>query len=306
MKYLVTGGAGFIGSQLVDKLNGEVTVVDNLSTGRREFVNKKARFLQLDLSESYVINKLPNEKFDYIFHIAANADVRGGVKDTYVDIKNNILATYHLLEWMKKTGNDTIIFSSTAAVYGEVGKKSVSENSMDFKPISMYGMSKLASEKMLHVYHNNYGFKVNIFRFSNIIGPRNTHGVIRDLIVKLKEDKENVLLLGDGKQIKQYMDVDDCVRGMIDISLKYPMGFEIYNLSHPENTNVDKLAKIVFNEMGVNPKVIYTGNDRGWVGDIPISILNAIKINKLGWFPKMSSEDSIRRTVQYLLKSQDI
>jgi len=307
MKILITGGAGFIGSHLVAKLvnDHDIIVIDDLSTGRKEFIKEyldRIRFINSDIVN---INSMTLENPDIIFHLAANADVRGGTSDTYIDIEKNILTTHAILEFMKNRCKN-IIFTSSATIYGEMGNKLLGENDCDFNPISMYGMSKLAAEKMIHVYHDNYKINARIFRFGNIIGSRNTHGVIRDFVSALKQKPGELTILGDGAQIKQYLDVNDCIDAILSIGMEDFSGFEVFNIAHTELTRVFDLAKIVADEMNLHPVYIIKGGDRGWVGDVPITILDTKKITNLGWEPTISSEESIRKTVRYLMGEDNI
>lgn len=310
MKILVTGGAGFIGSHLVKRLielGHELTIIDNLSTGSKKFIDdnrdKIKRFINMDIQN--LRNHPIIEVQDIIYHLAANADVRGGTINTYKDIDENILGTHSLLEYIKNHNINNVIFTSSATIYGEMGYHKLKENECDFNPISMYGMSKLAAEKLIHVYHNNYGINAKIFRFNNITGPGNTHGVIRDFVSSLKKDSTCLKILGNGKQVKQYLDVEDCVEALLNVGMNSWSGFHVYNLAHYECTSVLQLAKIVIDEMKLNPKIIYSGGDRAWIGDVPITMLDIQKISDAGWKPTISTEESIRRTVRYLMKEGD-
>lgn len=306
MIILITGGAGFIGSHLVDKLidKHELTVIDDLSTGKIEFIEGYLDKIQFIKSDIVDINSITIKKPDVIFHLAANADVRGGVYNTYIDIEKNIIATHELLEFMKYNCKQ-IVFTSSATIYGESGYKKVSENQCDFNPISMYGMSKLSAEKMIHVYHNNYGINATIFRLGNISGPRNTHGVIRDFVSFLHKSPKELKILGNGNQTKQYLDVDDCTNALINIGIHKYNGYRVYNLAHQENLKVSKLAEIVIDEMKLHSKCKYSGGDRAWIGDVPFTVLDIKKIfREHRWLPTISTEESIRRTVRYLIENK--
>lgn len=295
MKYLITGGAGFIGSHLVTRLSKEdVTVID---VKRCELVPAHVKYISGDICKNYLI---PQEKYDYVYHLAANADVRGGRENTLIDIQNNLIGTYSILEYMRKTDNNKMIFSSSATIYGET-RKFVKENDEDFKPISLYGASKLAAEKYILAYCNNYGLKSWIFRFNNVTGPGNTHGVIKDFVYKLMRDPKKLEILGNGEQIKQYLHVHDCIDALTTIPLNNEPG--IYNLAHIEFIKVDDLARIVIDEMELDSvKFKYTGTDRGWIGDVPITILDSSKAQSTGWFPKIGLEVTIRETVRYIMR----
>ena len=285
---LVTGGAGFIGSHLVDKLKSvksyDVDVIDlKIGTDIRNIEN------------------ITNKTYDWIYHFAANADVRGGVDNTRVDLEHNIIGTHAILDYMRTHNCKKIIFTSSATVYGERKDIPTPEDAPDLKPISLYGASKLAAEKLICAYHHTFGTKAWIYRFGNIIGPRSVHGVIYDFVNKLKENPNELEILGDGNQTKQYLNVYDCLMGITygPIINNEPA---IYNLAHDEVIKVKDIAKIVIDEMKLEDvEITYTGDDRGWIGDVPVSILDNKKIKTYGWKPTISLEDSVRETVRCLL-----
>lgn len=314
MKYLVTGGAGFIGSNLVDKLlendNNNITVIDNLNTGRIEFIKDHLDKKRIDFINADIKNRgsYPKQSYDAVFHLSANADVRGGVHNTIVDLEENVIGTHIVLEFMRQEDIKDLIFASSSAVYGEHDIIPTPESVSDIKPISHYGASKLAAEAFVSSYCHTYGMKAWMFRFANVVGKRCTHGVIPDFLKKLKRDPHTLEILGDGNQEKSFFDVSDCVSGLIDVpKLDKNIVVESYNLANNETVKVKDLAAIVIDEMGLeNVKFVFTGGDRGWIGDVPVTILSIEKVRKLGWKPKVSGEESIRRTVRYHLKGEDI
>jgi len=310
MKYLVTGGAGFIGSNLVDTLmqqNPEkMTVLDNLRTGKATFLteqtNKKNfQFHNSDIKKS---SSFPNESYDWVFHLAANADIRGGLQNTKVDLEENVIGTHAVLEFMRKNDITKLVFASSSALYGETEVIPTPEDLPDIRPISFYGASKIAAEKFISSYCYTYGMQSWMFRFANVVGRRSTHGVIPDFVQKLQENPHNLEILGDGNQTKSYFDVSDCVTALIDIpKVDDKIVVEAYNLANDEAIKVKDLAPIVVDEMGLeNVTYTFTGGDRGWVGDVPITVLSFDKVKKLGWNTKISIEEAIRRTVRYLLE----
>jgi UDP-glucose 4-epimerase len=312
MKYLVTGGAGFIGSNLVDDLLGQkpekVVSVDNFRTGKRRFIesqmkNKNYKFINLDIKES---KSFPNESFDWIFHLAANADIRGGVKNTRVDLEENVIGTHSVLEFMRKKDIKNLVFASSSALYGETEIIPTPENLPNIEPISFYGASKIAAEHFITSYCYTYGMQSWMFRFANVVGKRSTHGVIPDFVNKLKNNPNELEILGNGLQTKSYFDVSDCVDGLINIpKTDDKIVAEAYNLANDETIKVKDLAPIVVDEMGLkNVKYRFTGGDRGWVGDVPITVLSFEKAKNLGWRTKISLEDAVRRTVRYLLDGE--
>jgi len=309
MKYLVTGGSGFIGSNLVDTLfkeNSEkIVVVDNLRTGEKKFIEehigkKNFQFINKDIKN---VESFPNESFDWIFHLAANADIRGGVKNTRVDLDENVIGTHSVLEFMRKQDIKKLVFASSSALYGETKVIPTPEDLPNIKPISFYGASKIAAEHFISSYCYTYGMQSWMFRFANVVGKRSTHGVVPDFVNKLKKIPYELEILGDGNQTKSYFDVSDCVAGLIDIpKLDKDVIVEAYNLANNETIKVKNLAPIVVDEMGLkNVKYKFTGGDRGWIGDVPITVLSFQKAKKLGWSTKISLEDAVRRTVRYLL-----
>lgn len=299
MKVLITGGIGFIGSHLVERLSNEhdITIIDNVKNGNISFLDKvdHIRLLEHDIGEPFKLQ----ENYDYIFHLAANADVRNGVKNPEKDIYSNILGTYHLLEAIKNKNPKKLIFTSSATIYGE-NYNYITEDNADFKPISIYGASKLSAEKLILAYANNFNLDFTIFRLSNIVGERNTHGIIRDFVSKLKKDPSKLEILGKGDQTKQYLYISDCIDGLVDIGLKNTKE-HIFNLACDKEFEVKEIADIVISEMGLkNVNKIFTNTERGWIGDVPFTLLDTSRIRSEGWLPKIDSEEGVRRTVRYL------
>jgi UDP-glucose 4-epimerase len=308
-KILITGGAGFIGSHVVDRLimtNNEVTVYDNLSSGRLSFIehNKKDpnfKFIKGDLLNISELEKACHNK-DIVFHIAANPDVRLGAVDTKVHFDQNIKATYNLLEAMRKNNVKNIAFTSTSTVYGEAAIIPTPENYGPLVPISLYGASKLACEALITSYSHTFDMHSWIFRFANIIGDRGTHGIIVDFIAKLQNNPEELEILGDGRQSKSYLHVKECVDAMIHSITNSNEEVNIFNIGSEDTTNPTRIGEIIVEEMGLSDvKFNYTGGSRGWKGDVPKMMLDTINIKKLGWQAKKQSEESVRDTVKSLL-----
>jgi UDP-glucose 4-epimerase len=306
MKHFITGGAGFIGSHLVDRLieNGEVTVFDNLSSGKKEFVNENAEFVEGDVKQLKQLTKAMKDH-DMVWHLSANPDVQRGTRETSLDLKENTIGTYNVLEAMRINAITNIAFSSSSTVYGEA-KMPTPEHYGPLKPISLYGASKLACEGLITAFSDCFDFKSWIFRFANIIGPRLTHGVIYDFIAKLQGSPNVLDILGDGRQAKSYLHVEECVNGMIHgVDKGVP---DIYNLGCEDVINVTRIADIVCKVMRLSPEYKYTGGDRGWKGDIPRAQLAVDKMRSLGWVAKRSSEQAVKETVESLvgkMKTQD-
>jgi len=308
-RILVTGGAGFIGSHVVDRLvrmGNKVTVFDNLSSGRLEFLEKSTddpgfRLIQGDLLDEKKIEEACRG-MDLVFHVAANPDVRLGAVDTKVHFDQNITATYNLLEAMRKNGVKDIAFTSTSTVYGEATVIPTPEDYGPLTPISLYGASKLASEALITSYSHTFDMQSWIFRFANIIGDRGTHGIIVDFIAKLRKNPAELEILGDGKQSKSYLHVRECVNAMMFAVSESDDEVNIFNIGSEDATNPTRIGEIIVEEMGLESvKFYYTGGSRGWKGDVPKMMLSVEKLKELGWSPEWESERSVRETVRSLL-----
>jgi UDP-glucose 4-epimerase len=310
MKCVVTGGAGFIGSHLVDALlaaGNEVTVVDNLSGGKREFLqphagNRRFRFVEADLSaEGFICEDFKGA--DTVFHLAANPDVRTGATDTKTPIRQNIMITYNVLESMRLNGVSRIAFTSTSTIYGEATVVPTPEDYGPLLPISLYGASKLSCEALISSYCHTFGMKAWIYRFANIVGDRGTHGVIYDFIRKLRADPKKLTILGDGRQSKSYLHISDCVEAMLFVVENAREQVNVYNIGSDDRFDVTGIARVVAGEMGLKDVAFeYTGGDRGWKGDVPYMALSIGKIKALGWKPAHDSEASVCLCVKQLLK----
>ncbi|MEM3370819.1 MAG: NAD-dependent epimerase/dehydratase family protein [Candidatus Woesearchaeota archaeon] len=313
MKYFVTGGAGFIGSHIVDKLlskRAQVVVYDNFRTGNIEFIKENIKNPNFKLIRGDILNLNTLTKAmkgsDFIFHLAANADVKGGINNTKVDLDINTIGTWNVLEAMRINGIKKIAFSSSAAVYGEPKVFPTPENA-ELIQTSLYGASKLAGEAMIEAYCNYYNMQAWIFRFTSWIGERYTHGVIFDFVKKLKKNQKELQILGDGSQKKSFLYIKDGVEGIFKGIESFKEKVNILNVGHEEYLTVNKVADIVISEMGLKKvKRRYTGGKRGWPGDSPFVHLDISKLRKAGWKPEVSIEEGIRRTVRYLTEHQDL
>lgn len=299
--YLVTGGAGFIGSHLVDRLinDNNVTVIDNLSSGKKEYINPKASFVKKDLLDLEGILS-DFEGIDTVFHIAANPDVKLSAVDTKIHFEQNIVATYNVLEAMRKKDVGKIVFTSSSTVYGRAPMPTP-ENYGPLIPESIYGASKLACEGLIYSYSHTFGFKSWIFRFANIIGERSNHGVIPDFIEKLKKNPLELEILGDGKQLKSYLYVGECIDQILFAFNNSNDIVNIFNIGSLDHISVAKIAELVSNKMRLNPKFRFTGGEVGWKGDIPRMLLSIDKLKALGYVPKYNSFDSVKKTIKELL-----
>lgn len=299
---LVTGGAGFIGSHIVDALLErwtEVFVYDNFSTGRPENTTDQVTYIHRDIKD-YAELKLTIRECDFVFHCAANADVRGGMHNTNIDLRENVLSTWNVLEAMRQTEIKNIAFCSSAVVYGEPDVFPTPETYAGIQT-SLYGASKLACEAMIQAYCEYFGMRCWIFRFVSWIGERYHHGVIVDFVNKLKRDSTKLEILGNGLQKKSYLYVKDGVDAIMLAIDKATDQKNIFNLGHDETCTVVQLADILCDELGMRDTVAhFTGGDRGWIGDSPCVHLDTTRIKSLGWKPTTSIEEGIRRTVRYI------
>jgi len=310
MKAFVTGGAGFIGSHVVDRLiqdGRSVTVFDNLSTGFEENLAVHAGSGLLTLHRGDVLDApaliSAMEGRDILFHFQANADVRGGIKNTRADLEQNTIGTWNALEAARLAGVQTIVFASSATVYGEPEIFPTPEG-CPLVQTSLYGASKLAGEAMLQAYAEYFGIRSIIFRFVSWIGPRYSHGVVFDFVKKLRANPRQLEILGDGKQVKSYLDVRDGVSGIFCAVDRFQGKKGIFNLGHDAFLNVLDLARIVTSELGLDGvEFVTSGGERGWLGDSPVVHLETSRIKELGWVPRISIEEGIRATTRFLMEN---
>lgn len=309
MDYFVTGGAGFIGSWVVDRLapRNRVTVYDNLSTGREEFIGhhigkKGFRFVKADLLD---IEKLVKEMkgHDSVWHMAANPDIRKGTESTMVDLEQNTFATFNVLECARRNDIGSVVFSSTSTVYGRAKTIPTPEDYGPLMPISLYGASKLACEAMVSAYAELYGIRGYIFRFANVIGRRSTHGILYDLVHKLNNDPTTLEVLGDGKQRKSYLMVDECVDGMLYGFKHSKDKINYFNLGAEDQITVKRIVQVLLEETKLKGvKVVYTGGESGWKGDVPRFLLSTKKMARLGWKAGLTSEEAVREAARTVVK----
>lgn len=310
-RYLVTGGAGFIGSNLVDRLladGHEVTAFDNLSTGQRKFLANAIGHPRFKLIEGDVLDLSALTGavagHDVVFHLAANADVRFGADHPRRDLEQNTIATHNVLEAMRDTGVKQIAFSSTGSVYGEHDVFPTPENAPFPVQTSLYAASKLAGEALIEAYCAAFAMRGFIFRFVSIVGERYSHGHVFDFIEQLSADPTRITVLGDGRQRKSYLYVQDCITAMLTALQRPPDPVNIFNLGTAEYTTVNDSLGWICRRLGVEPKVHYTGGIRGWIGDSPFIFLDTARIRSLGWKPSLTIEQSILKTVDYLRENR--
>ena len=306
----ITGGAGFIGSTLAERLSAdgvEVVVVDDFRTGRREFVAElldqpHTRLVKGDVLDQALLEDAFSE-CDWVFHLQANADVRGGLEHPRRDLEQNTIATSTVLEAMRAVGVTKIAFSSTGSVYGEPELFPTPEDAPFPTQTSLYAASKLAGEGMIGAYAHGYGFTGLIFRFVSILGERYTHGHVFDFYRALKADPTRLRVLGDGRQEKSYLYVQDCVSAILTAVGKHDGdagSTNVYNLGTDETVLVTDSIEVITGRLGVSPVIEYTGGLRGWPGDSPLIHLDCSRIRALGWQPTLTIEQAIERTLDWL------
>ena len=310
MKAVVTGAAGFIGSNLVDRLlaaGHEVTGIDNFSTGLRQFVegalpSPRFRLVEGDLLDPDAVARAMTGA-DIVFHLAANADVRFGPDHPRKDLEQNTIATSNVLEAMRAAGVRRIGFSSTGSVYGEPEVFPTPETAPFPIQTSLYAASKLAAEGLLAAYAAAYGFRVWIFRFVSILGERYTHGHVFDFYRQLLEHPESLRVLGNGHQRKSYLYVQDCVNAILTAVERANEPVNVFNLGTDEYCQVNDSIGWIAGHLGLSPQLSYAGGERGWVGDSPFIFLDCNRMRSLGWKPELTIQQGIIRTLEYLRKN---
>lgn len=313
MKYLITGGAGFIGSYIVDKLikDGEkVIVYDNFSTGKKAFIkhhlkNNKFELIKADLSDEKKLNKAM-KGVDFVFHLAAHADVRSGIEDHSIDHEQNLEMTQNVLEAMIKNNIKNLAFSSTSSVYGDANMHPTPED-CPFNPTSLYGATKAACESYIQAYASYYNLKVYIFRFVSFLGPRYTHGIVFDVLKKLRQNPKSIKLFSDGSPKKSSLAVSDGVDAIFQIISKSKEKINVYNIGHKEVLTVSEIVDTILQiTKQKSVKKIWMGKKSNWKGDNEFVLLSINKLTKLGWKPTKSTKQSISEIVTYLQDNPDL
>jgi len=307
MKAFVTGGAGFIGSNLVDRLlaaGHAVTAYDNFSTGQERFLESALghpsfRLVRGDLLDVPTL-QASLAGHDFVFHLAANADVRFGTEHPRRDLEQNTLATFNVLEAMRANGLRRVAFSSTGSIYGEPTVFPTPEDCPFPVQTSLYGASKLAGEGLIAAYCSGFGFQGYVFRFVSILGERYTHGHVFDFYRKLLADPTSIEVLGNGQQRKSYLYVQDCIDAILAVIEHAPAAFGVFNLGTDHYCCVDDSLGWICTKLGLSPERRYTGGDRGWIGDSPFIFLDATKVRSLGWRPRLTIRQGIERTLDWL------
>ncbi len=308
MQCFVTGGAGFIGSNLVDRLlqaGHSVVVYDNFSTGQARFLQEAEKSPQFKLVRGDLLDTstltIAMQGSDFVFHLAANADVRFGTEHPRKDLEQNTTATFNVLEAMRANTIRRIAFSSTGSIYGEPTVFPTPENAPFPVQTSLYGASKLACEGLITAYCEGFGFQSYIFRFVSILGERYTHGHIFDFYRKLNDDPTKLQVLGNGQQTKSYLYIQDCIDAVLLAIEKAQDKVNIFNLGTNEYCKVTDSIGWITNRLNLQPELIFSGGERGWIGDSPFIFLDANHIRELGWQPKLTIQQAVVRTLEYLM-----
>ena len=309
--FIITGCCGFIGSSMVDRLLGlghRITGIDNLSTGQYRFIdnalqNSNFEFIELDLLNLEQL-KVAFKPANAIMHFAANADVRYGFNHPARDLEQNTIATFNVLEAMRTNGIKNIVFSSTGSVYGEAREIPTPEDAGFPVQTSLYGASKAAGEGLISAYCEGFGFQSWIFRFVSILGERYTHGHVFDFYQKLKIDPTTLGVLGDGRQRKSYLYVQDCIDAILIAMDKAQGKVNVFNLGVDDYCDVKESIGWICESLKVAPTLTFAGGERGWVGDSPFIYLDTKRIQSLGWMPKYTIKEGVLKTLQYLKQNE--
>ncbi|QWD96922.1 NAD-dependent epimerase/dehydratase family protein [Polynucleobacter sp. MG-6-Vaara-E2] len=313
-KIFITGGAGFIGSNIIEFIsnkfqNVEITIYDNLSNGKFNFIKNiitkySYNFINADLLDFDTLSKEIIHS-DLVIHLAANSDIALSSKSTSLDLQQTVLATYNVLEAMRLNGVKNLIYSSGSGVYGDIGEISPGEDFGPLYPASMYGATKLSAEAMISAFSSLFEINALIFRFANVIGKNQTHGVAYDFINRLCDQPSKLNIFGDGYQSKSYVHVDDVIEAIFYITNMQLKGVNTFNLSSGDYITVREIAQIVVEEMKlVNVNFEFTSTPYGWPGDVPIVRINDNKLRELGWIPKLNSRDAMRSAIRSMLAAR--
>jgi UDP-glucose 4-epimerase len=316
MKYMIVGGSGFIGSHfsiwLHNKIDTEkVTVYDNFSSGKIEYLkplssSSKLKIITGDVKDKEFLTDSIKDH-DYVFHFASNPDIAKAVTRPDIDFWEGTYLTQNILEAMRVNSIKNIVYASGSGVYGDYQETPVYESMGSLHPISTYGASKLAGEALLSAYSYMFGIKALAFRFANVVGPRQTHGVGYDFLRRLIVDPAKLNILGDGKQSKSYIHIEDIIAGIETAIQKCKKQFDVFNLSSDDYITVTEIADTVIDLLNLkNVSLHYSGGDRGWKGDVPVVRFNTAKIKKLGWQPKYTSKEAIQNAVSAMRKEVEV
>lgn len=314
---LITGVAGFIGSHLAEYLishGASIIGIDNFSLGSEKNIknilnHSKFTFLNKDITSEYenILVRLKNFKIDEVWHLAANSDISNGVFNSDIDLKNTFLTTHYTLKLSSELNIKNFIFASSSAIYGDKGNTEIYEDMGPLLPISNYGAMKLASEAIISSAIESYLYKAWIFRFPNVVGSRITHGIIYDFIKKIQTDHNSLNVLGDGNQCKQYLHVSELIDAMLFIRLNSLNSLNYYNIGVSEtSTYVHEIVEMIIKSLNLRPNIIYSGGQKGWIGDIPKFKFSTAKLNNLGWKSKMSSNEAVQKAIHEVINEMGL
>ncbi len=315
MKIFITGGAGFIGSTMVTRLianpENEIVVFDNFLSGKMELIekhisNKRFKLIKGDLLDlPFLIESMKGSEF--VYHFAANADISKAMEEPDIDLKLTVVATFNVMESMRINGIKKIVYSSGSGVYGDVGDIETPEDFGPLLPSSMYGASKLGAEGIISAFCSMFDMQSWIFRFANVIGENQTHGVGFDFINKLSQDPTKLSILGDGSQSKSYIHIDDVLNAILFVLEKTNEKVNIFNVATGDYITVIEIAHMVIEEMGLkNVQVVLGKEKRGWKGDVPVVRFDLNKIKKLGWVCSLSTKEALRKSVRQMLSKKTL
>jgi UDP-glucose 4-epimerase len=309
MRYFVAGGAGFIGSHLTKHLltqdGSRVTVFDNFSSGRGWHLDIEARdritVIEGDLKDLPAINRAIGGH-DLVFHLASNPDIARAATEPVIDFWEGTYLTQNLLEAMRVAAISRLVYASGSGIYGDTGESPVFEDYAPLLPISTYGASKLACEALICAYCHLNGLSAVAFRFANVVGPHQTHGVGYDFVRRLLKDPTHLTILGDGHQSKSYIHVDDVIEALMTVANLANPGFEYYNVATEDYLTVREIADLAVQEVGLaNVKYEYTGGSRGWKGDVPVVRFDTQKLRSLGWRNRRTSREALRDSIASMI-----
>jgi UDP-glucose 4-epimerase len=305
MQYIVTGGAGYIGGHLTDRLvseGNEVMVLDDLSSGKYE--NSGSRLVKVNLIDSDATGRLQLPRKATFVHLAADPNVRSSMDNVVDHFDRDVTATLNTLELARRSDAKSFLFTSSSVVYGDA-KKMPTPETYQLKPISNYGIFKMMSEELVEYYSRTYGIKSTSLRLANITGGRATHGIVPDFINKLRKDQKSLEILGDGKQRKSYVYMTDLIDAIMLVISRQSSGYRVLNVGNSDSVSVNEMAGIISGEMGLKPKYVYRNEfgGRGWKGDVKVMLLDTKMIQKLGWKPSVSSSEAVRKAASDLLDS---
>ncbi len=309
---IIVGGAGFIGSHFTDRLLADeatlaVTIYDNFSSGSEDFIaphraDERLTVVRADAKDEDALTDAM-AGHDAVIHLAANPDIALAATEPAIDFDEGTVLTHNVVEAMRQSGCGRILYASGSGVYGDLGEQEVAEDHGPMCPISTYGASKLASEAMISSYCHMFGLTARVFRFGNVVGPRQTHGVGLDFIAKLRQDPSRLDILGDGNQSKPYIHIDDVISAVLHANEHCKDAFGVFNAASDDAITVREIADLAVACLGLDAggvEYVYSGGERGWSGDIPVVRLNCERLRGLGWRCRNDSGEAIRRSLKAL------